>query len=97
MRPFGAKTLLVRWKPDILVTDIGMPGEDGYALLRRIREREGDDGAAVPVLALTGYARAEDRAEALAAGFNRHVGKPIDPVDLTALIASLVDAKSSTP
>jgi PAS domain S-box-containing protein len=78
-----------RWKPDVVVTDIGMPGEDGYALLRRIREREKGDGAAVPVLALTAYARAEDRAEALAAGFNRHVGKPIDPAVLTALVASL--------
>jgi CheY-like chemotaxis protein len=66
-----------------------MPDEDGYALLRRIREREKGDGAAVPVLALTAYARAEDRAEALAAGFNRHVGKPIDPAVLTALVASL--------
>jgi PAS domain S-box-containing protein len=80
-----------RWKPDVVVTDIGMPGEDGYALLRRIREREQGDGAAVPVLALTAYARAEDRAEALAAGFNRHVGKPIDPAILTALLASLVE------
>jgi PAS domain S-box-containing protein len=75
-----------RQRPDLLLADIGLPGEDGYALLRRIREIYPD----LPAIALTAYARSTDRARALDAGFQRHVIKPVDPTDLLELIRSLV-------
>jgi CheY-like chemotaxis protein len=75
--------------PDVLVSDIGLPNEDGYELIRQIRQREAERGGFVPALALTGYARAEDRARSLVAGFQAHLPKPVDPVDLTAEVASI--------
>jgi PAS domain S-box-containing protein len=81
---------LRRWRPDILVSDIGMPGDDGYALIRRVRALRPDEGGQVRALALTAYARSEDRARTLEAGFHTHVAKPVDPLELTALIAGLV-------
>jgi signal transduction histidine kinase/ActR/RegA family two-component response regulator len=78
--------------PDIVVADIGLPGEDGYSLIRRIRALAPGDGGAVPALALTAYARTEDRSEALAAGFNAHLAKPVDRADLVGAIASLTRA-----
>jgi signal transduction histidine kinase/ActR/RegA family two-component response regulator len=76
-------------RPDALVTDIGLPDEDGYALIRQIRQQETEHGGFLPAVALTGYARAEDRARILAAGFQAHVPKPVDPVELTAAIATV--------
>jgi len=81
---------LRRWRPDVLVSDIGMPGDDGYALIRKIRARGPEEGGQVRALALTAYARSEDRALALEAGFHTHIAKPVDPLELTALIAGLV-------
>ena len=75
--------------PDVVVADIGLPGEDGYAFIRRVRALSSDAGGAVPALALTAYARAEDRNQALAAGFNAHLAKPVDRADLVGAIASL--------
>ncbi|HZH33516.1 MAG TPA: ATP-binding protein, partial [Pyrinomonadaceae bacterium] len=75
--------------PDILVSDIGMPDEDGYSLIRRIRALPADKGGRTPAIALTAYARVEDRARALTAGFQVHVPKPIEPVELAAVVASL--------
>jgi PAS domain S-box-containing protein len=75
--------------PDVLVSDIGMPGEDGYALVRKIRELEPQMGGTIPAVALTGYAREEDYAEALAAGFQLHVAKPIRAAELLAVVGSL--------
>ena len=72
---------------DILVSDIGMPGEDGYSLIRRVRE--GSLGESLPAVALTAYARPEDEALALDAGFNRHLAKPVDPGRLAATVAEL--------
>jgi PAS domain S-box-containing protein len=80
---------LERWRPDILVSDIGMPGDDGYVLIRKIRALQSQESNRVPALALTAYARSEDRLRALEAGFNSHVAKPVDPLELTALIAAL--------
>lgn len=77
-------------QPDALVTDIRLPDEDGYGLLRQIREQEAAHGGFLPAVAVTGYARAEDRAQVLAAGFQAHLPKPIDPVALTAALAALV-------
>jgi PAS domain S-box-containing protein len=78
-----------KWRPSILVSDICMPGEDGYALIRRVRKLA--DVGRVPAVALTAYARAEDRLRALAAGFQAHVAKPVEASELLMVIASLTD------
>jgi hypothetical protein len=74
---------------DILISDIGMPEQDGYALLRRVRSLQSNQGGRIPAVALTAYARAEDRKAALLAGFQSHVAKPVEPGELIALIANL--------
>jgi PAS domain S-box-containing protein len=74
---------------DVLISDIGMPGEDGYSLIRRIRSLTPEQGRNVPALALTAYARAEDRMKAMLAGFEQHVVKPVEPVELITLVAIL--------
>jgi len=79
-----------RVRPDVLVSDIGMPHGDGYSLIRRVRLLEGDCGSRIPAVALTAFARAEDRSEALGCGFQAHLPKPIEPSELTALIARLM-------
>jgi len=75
--------------PDVLISDIEMPGEDGYALIRRIRGLEPGRGGRVPAIALTAYGRREDRLHAITAGFSMHVPKPVDPAELVTLVASL--------
>ncbi|HEV8306338.1 MAG TPA: ATP-binding protein [Methylomirabilota bacterium] len=75
---------------DVLVSDIGMPGEDGYALMRSIRARPPDHGGRIPAVALTAYARAEDRVRSRAVGFERHVAKPVDPEELIAAVVGVV-------
>jgi signal transduction histidine kinase/ActR/RegA family two-component response regulator len=80
---------LERHRPDVLVTDIGLPDEDGYSLIREIRLRDKEHGGSLPAIALTGYARAEDRARALASGFQAHVSKPVEPAQLIATIADV--------
>jgi CheY-like chemotaxis protein len=77
-------------RPDVMVTDIGMPGEDGYSLIRRVREWERARGAFLPAVALTAYGRTEDRMRALKAGFQMHVAKPVDPDELAIVITSLI-------
>ena len=84
-----ALQLLEVERPDALVSDIGLPDEDGYGLIRQIRQYEAEHGGFLPAVALTGYARAEDRARILAAGFQAHVPKPVEPVELTAAIATI--------
>ncbi|MBV9123138.1 MAG: response regulator, partial [Planctomycetes bacterium] len=76
-------------RPDVLVSDIGMPGEDGYSLLRRVRALGPARGGQVPAVALTAYAKVEDRKRALASGFARHIPKPVEPADLIATVAKL--------
>lgn len=78
-----------QWKPDVLVSDIGMPGEDGYELIRQIRSLPHKEGGSIPAAALTAYARSEDRLRALTSGFQTHVAKPVEPVELAAVVASL--------
>ena len=75
-----------RWRPDILVSDIGMPGVDGYEFIKAIRQ---DRGSRVPAVALTALARIEDRVKALNSGFQMHVSKPIEPVELISIVGSL--------
>jgi CheY-like chemotaxis protein len=73
--------------PDVIVSDIGMPGMDGFELIRRVRARDARQGGKTPAVALTAYARAEDRAQAIAAGFDLHVSKPIGSDELAAAVA----------
>jgi CheY-like chemotaxis protein len=77
------------WLPDVLVSDLEMPGEDGYSLLRRVRHEMALHGRRLPALALTAYGRSEDRVRVLAAGFNLHLAKPADPTELVLAVASL--------
>lgn len=73
---------------DVLVSDIGMPREDGYSLLRSVRARPPERNGAIPAVAVTAYARAEDRVEAVAAGFLLHVAKPVDGAELVTMVAA---------
>ncbi|HEX6903215.1 MAG TPA: ATP-binding protein [Thermoanaerobaculia bacterium] len=81
---------LQRWRPDILISDIGMPGEDGYELIRRVRALPPESGGRTPAAALTAFARSEDRRRALLAGFQMHVAKPVEVKELAAVVANLV-------
>ena len=76
-------------RPDVMVCDIGMPDEDGYSLIRRIRALGTEEGGGVPSAALTAYARPEDRVKAVLAGFQMHLAKPVEPAELIATVASL--------
>jgi PAS domain S-box-containing protein len=78
-----------QWPPDVLVSDIGMPNGDGYDLIRAVRKMESSIGRKMQAVALTAYARAEDRMRALASGYQMHVGKPVEPAELIAVLASL--------
>lgn len=80
---------IVRDKPQILISDIGMPGADGYELIRRVRALSSEDGGGIPAAALTAYARSEDRRKALNAGFMMHLTKPVEPAELVAVVANL--------
>jgi CheY-like chemotaxis protein len=84
-----ALSALREWHPDVLVSDIEMPGEDGYALIRRVRALDAAEGGRTPAVALTAYGRTQDRILSLAAGYSMHVPKPVDPGELTAIIASV--------
>ena len=81
-------------RPDVLVSDIGLPDRDGYALIRQIRQHEAEHGGFLPAVALTGFARAEDRARILAAGFQAHLPKPVEPIELTAVVSSVMLTRS---
>lgn len=74
---------------EVLVSDVGMPDEDGYALLRKVRALGMDQGGGVAALALTAYARGDDRVKAILAGFQMHIAKPVDPIELVTMVASL--------
>jgi CheY-like chemotaxis protein/two-component sensor histidine kinase len=82
-------------RPDILVSDIGLPGVDGYDLMQQIREKNMSDGGRIPAIALTAYVRSEDRTRALTVGYQAHVAKPVEPSELVATIASLVGLSRS--
>jgi two-component system CheB/CheR fusion protein len=86
-----ALTTLKEWLPDFLVSDIGMPGEDGYNLIQHIRELPVERGGNIPALALTGYATLDDHHRALAAGYQMHMAKPVELGRLAAIATRLVE------
>ncbi len=73
----------------MIVSDVGMPEMDGFSFIEALRQRPAAEGGQIPAIALTAHARVEHRARALHAGFNSHVPKPVDPVELFAVIASV--------
>lgn len=85
-----AFTSMAEWLPDVLLADINMPGEDGYSLIRRLRARDPENGAAIPAIALTAMARPEDSERALSSGFQMHIPKPVDIDDLFSAVRSLI-------
>jgi CheY-like chemotaxis protein len=89
-----AMELLRSGRPDVLLSDIEMPREDGYALIRRVRGLPADEGGTTPAAAFTAYARTEDRMQALLAGFQIHVPKPVQPAELIAVVSSLAARKA---
>ncbi|HEY0544461.1 MAG TPA: PAS domain S-box protein [Pyrinomonadaceae bacterium] len=89
-----ALAAIERFRPDMLVSDIGMPDEDGYALIRKIRALKAEQGGRIPAIALSAYAREEDRLRALIAGYHTHVAKPVNPAELIAVISSLAGLRS---
>jgi PAS domain S-box-containing protein len=84
-----AMDLLQKNRPDVLLSDIGMPDEDGYSLLQKLRQLEANQGGETPAVALTAFARSEDRRKALLAGFQMHVAKPVEAGELVAVVANL--------
>ena len=87
---------VIAWRPDVLIADIEMPGEDGLSLIKKIRAGEAGAGnARVPAIALTAYGRSEDRIRTLSAGFSMHVPKPVDPAELVTTVASLAGRDAS--
>jgi CheY-like chemotaxis protein len=80
----------VRARPDVVISDIAMPDQDGYDLVRQVRQLPAEMGGQTPAIALTAYARDEDRLRALSAGFQMHVVKPVEPPDIIAATAHLV-------
>jgi len=78
------------FRPDILISDIGMPEEDGLSFIRRLRDRPAEEGGRIPAIAVSAYAREEDRIRSLSAGFQTHLAKPFEPLDLKATVERLV-------
>ncbi len=84
-----ALELITKWKPRVLIADIGMQGEDGYALIRKLRALSESEGGTIPAVALTAYARIEDRQRALSSGFQLHLAKPVDRNQLAMAVSGL--------
>jgi signal transduction histidine kinase/CheY-like chemotaxis protein len=91
----SAFAVLAESNPDVIISDLGMPGRDGYWLIKQIRAREKSTGASehLPAVALTAYGRVEDRVEVFASGFDSHVVKPVDPAELAAVVKRLVETR----
>jgi len=85
-----ALDMLLQQPPDLLIADIGMPGEDGYSLIEKIRALPASSGGAVLAITLTAFARSEDRERALSAGFQEHITKPVAPHELITFVARVV-------
>lgn len=89
-----ALTRLKTWRPDVLISDIGMPEIDGYSLIQQIRALPPDQGGAIPAIALTAYARYEDQQQSLASGYQRHLTKPLDLEKLVQAVVELTRGRS---
>ncbi len=85
----AALQILSSYRPDVLISDIGMPGEDGYALIRQVKRMEQEQGWRVAAIALTAFTHQEERARVLQAGFARHIPKPVEPEELVEIVAQL--------
>jgi PAS domain S-box-containing protein len=92
--PEAMKQIVAR-RPDVLVCDIGMPEEDGYSFIRRLRTLEQSQESALPAVALSAYARSEDRTKAIRSGFQNHLAKPVEPTELVAVVRGLAGRKDA--
>jgi CheY-like chemotaxis protein len=91
-----ALDVLSRETADVLISDVGMPGTDGYELVRRLRALPADRGGEIPAIALTAYTRVEDRQRAEDAGFSLHVSKPVEPAELVTIVGSVARRPSAS-
>jgi CheY-like chemotaxis protein len=93
----AALQTLAAWHPDLLVSDIGMPDEDGYALIKQVRSLDDRQDGQIPAVALTAYAGIEAHQRALAAGFQMHLAKPIEPKELISTVARAAGREATPP
>jgi len=89
----GARGAITQLKPNILISDIAMPGVDGYSLIRKVRTLSSEQGGQIPAIALTAYASEEERTRILDAGFQMHIPKPVEPSELVAVVAKLAQTR----
>lgn len=89
----GARSASAQLKPNILISDIAMPGVDGYSLIRKVRTLSCERGGQIPAIALTAYASEEERTRILDAGFQMHIPKPVEPSELVAVVAKLAQTR----
>ena len=85
-----AFSLLEKWRPDVILCDIGMPDEDGYSFIRRVRQLDEDRGGVIPAVAITAYASSKDRLQAITSGFQMHIAKPVERAELVAVVANVL-------
>jgi CheY-like chemotaxis protein len=91
-----ATRALEEFRPDLVLSDIAMPGQDGYAVLREVREAEMALGRRIPIAAVSAYAHADDRARAVAAGFDQYLAKPVDLASLASVVKALASVGTRT-
>jgi CheY-like chemotaxis protein len=84
-----AMTLLESWKPEMILSDIGMPDEDGFALIEKLRSLPPEEGGCIPAASITAYTREEDQQRAIAAGFDMHISKPVSVAELLSSVRAL--------
>ncbi len=96
-RASEALSVLDDWSPDVILSDIGMPDMDGYEFVRQLRARSAESGGLIPAMALSAFARGEDRDKALNSGYQAHIAKPVDPADLVRAIADLTASTAPAP
>jgi CheY-like chemotaxis protein len=87
--------MLIRDRPQVIISDIGMPAKDGYQMIQEVRRLSEEQGGRTPAVALTAFARSEDRTRAMMAGYQLHLAKPIEPQELLAAVGSLAGWRRS--